>query len=161
MPSPTTTEHLFFPEFVGPQAWLRDVVFRILYAHTVHPWAQHVQLTLPADLGGQGLPIPRFEWRKHVRGRISEYVYLSRVSVKTYLPLAPPWKYPRFVSLHTFVAFTRVLGNVAFPAPTGRNVTMMQFRLGDIDSLPDELQPYYPLIDACPFFAKSWARWPI
>jgi hypothetical protein len=40
-------------------------------------------------------------------------------------------------------------GNVKFPPPRDIDVNMMPFVLGDIDSLPPELQHYWPLIKQC------------
>mmetsp|Transcript_12353 Transcript_12353/g.19483 ORF Transcript_12353/g.19483 Transcript_12353/m.19483 type:complete len:537 (-) Transcript_12353:61-1671(-) len=48
------------------------------------------------------------------------------------------------------------LGQVAlFPEPMGRSVNMMPFTLGDVDSLPDDLKCYYPLIERCPNEKRS------
>mmetsp|Transcript_7831 Transcript_7831/g.18867 ORF Transcript_7831/g.18867 Transcript_7831/m.18867 type:complete len:346 (-) Transcript_7831:2773-3810(-) len=47
------------------------------------------------------------------------------------------------------VAFMR-LGSIKFPAPNDRNVNMLPFILGRKDSLPEDLQCYYPLIAECP-----------
>lgn len=47
-------------------------------------------------------------------------------------------------------AFSRC-GNISFPLPSGVNVNMLPFIMGDKTSLPDELQKYYdPLIGQCP-----------
>ena len=37
-----------------------------------------------------------------------------------------------------------------FPPPTGINVNMMPFRLGDVSSLPEYLRTYWKLIQRCP-----------
>jgi hypothetical protein len=45
--------------------------------------------------------------------------------------------------------YLRKIGTVTFPKPMGININMMPFVNGMRDSLPDELQSYLPLIDAC------------
>jgi len=42
-----------------------------------------------------------------------------------------------------------------FPPPSGINVNMMPFRLGDVSSLPEYLLPFWKLIQACPVDASE------
>ena len=42
------------------------------------------------------------------------------------------------------------IGTVRFPPPSGINVNMMPIIMGSLASLPDELLPYAPLLEACP-----------
>ncbi|KAJ3414515.1 guanine nucleotide exchange protein for ADP-robosylation factor [Chytridiales sp. JEL 0842] len=46
---------------------------------------------------------------------------------------------------------------VEFPKPQDINVNMMPFIMGDVNSLPDNLKPYQPLIDQC--LAQTYAHW--
>ncbi|CAJ1934296.1 unnamed protein product [Cylindrotheca closterium] len=48
------------------------------------------------------------------------------------------------------VAFMR-LSSIEFPPPADRNVNMLPFIFGSQDSLPRDLQCYYPLVAKCPF----------
>lgn len=56
-----------------------------------------------------------------------------------------------------FVAFSRC-GQVEFPTPNNRGVNMLPFILGEISSLPANLQCYYAMIDACPFNREEGAE---
>jgi hypothetical protein len=49
-----------------------------------------------------------------------------------------------------FVAFSKC-GRVEFPEPMDRNVNMLPFIFGDMDSLPDNLKCYHDLIEKCPY----------
>mmetsp|Transcript_14784 Transcript_14784/g.43430 ORF Transcript_14784/g.43430 Transcript_14784/m.43430 type:complete len:427 (+) Transcript_14784:98-1378(+) len=51
-----------------------------------------------------------------------------------------------------------VCGQVSFPPPLGLNVNMMPFVIGSKASLPIELQPYAPMIAACPVPRDEWGR---
>lgn len=46
------------------------------------------------------------------------------------------------------VAFAHVQ-NVDFPEPKGRHVNMMPFVMGDVQTLPDNLRCYWPMIESC------------
>jgi len=50
------------------------------------------------------------------------------------------------------------VGPVTFPSPTGLNVNMMPFIMGDKCSLPPSLHCYLPLIDACQLHPKEMGR---
>lgn len=41
------------------------------------------------------------------------------------------------------------IGTVRFPKPTGINVNMMPFVMGNVDSISDELRPYWDMVEAC------------
>ena len=45
---------------------------------------------------------------------------------------------------------------VKFPEPNNRYCNMMPIILGDVDSIPEEFEPYLPLIAACPFAMEAW-----
>ncbi len=53
-----------------------------------------------------------------------------------------------------YVSYSRC-GQVQFPEPSDRNVNMMPFIFGDKESLPDNLQCYFPLIEQCPYMADE------
>ena len=48
-----------------------------------------------------------------------------------------------------YVAWTRC-GQLEFPPPNGRNVNMMPFIFGDVNSLPEDLKCYHECIMKCP-----------
>lgn len=56
-----------------------------------------------------------------------------------------------------FVAFARV-GNVEFPEPDDQNVNMMPLIFGHNDSLPDDLQCYFHLIEQCPYLSTCLGK---
>ena len=53
-----------------------------------------------------------------------------------------------------YVAFSRC-GEVEFPAPASRNVNMLPFVLGEKESLPENLQAYWNMIEACPYVTEE------
>jgi hypothetical protein len=50
---------------------------------------------------------------------------------------------------------TESVATVSFPAPQGLQVNMMPFIMGDAESLPESLQGYTPLIEACDIEAEQ------
>eukprot|EP00929_Paragymnodinium_shiwhaense_P073861 TRINITY_DN37743_c0_g1_i2.p1 TRINITY_DN37743_c0_g1~~TRINITY_DN37743_c0_g1_i2.p1 ORF type:complete len:314 (+),score=38.75 TRINITY_DN37743_c0_g1_i2:94-1035(+) len=58
-----------------------------------------------------------------------------------------PEMYPAHVDDQTMSYKSR--GTVKFPEPSDINVNMLPFRMGDMDSLPADLERYWPLIEAC------------
>lgn len=50
--------------------------------------------------------------------------------------------------MHQLRSFVR-LGRITFPKPTGININMMPFIIGDRTSIPQEYQVYYPLLEQC------------
>ena len=143
----------------SPMSLLRShesTVLRRIYSYLSHPYAKHVRLTLPADLVGNyhnnypiryvnGRRIKHFQrigsfgWGFH-EGQNERQSLTSTNDAKT-----------------GYVSFCKV-GNINFPEPSGRNVNMLPFILGDKGSLPDDLQCYYPLIDACPFYREDFGK---
>uniref|UniRef100_A0A7S4JTQ8 Uncharacterized protein n=1 Tax=Odontella aurita TaxID=265563 RepID=A0A7S4JTQ8_9STRA len=55
------------------------------------------------------------------------------------------------------VAFVQC-NRVEFPCPMDRNVNMLPFVLGDKESLPSHLQPYYDLISSCPLNSNEMGK---
>ena len=56
------------------------------------------------------------------------------------------------------VAFS-LIGTVdAWPKPTGRNVNMLPFVMGDKESLPEDLRPYYDLCEKCPLSQDEYGK---
>ena len=49
-------------------------------------------------------------------------------------------------------------GKVEFPEPQDRNVNMLPFILGQVDTLPEDLRPYYSLIARCPIPSTEKAK---
>lgn len=125
-----------------PLALLRgyeESVVRHIFSYLPNPYAQHVRMTIPADLigNGDGWGLMRFG---SARGSF------HADNLQRLLTTATPTNNP----MDGFVAFAKV-GQVLelFPKPTGRNVNMMPFLLGNRESLPDDLQCYHPLIESC------------
>lgn len=114
-----------------------------IFSYLPSPFAEHVTMTIPADV-----VVNLSGWRRERHGlggpRISSELTSSNRS---------------YTDGSGFVAFSSV-GQVLdlFPQPTGRNVNMMPFELGNKQSLPDDLQCYYPLIDACPFLHEEFGK---
>lgn len=125
---------------------LRDhetTLTREIYSYLATQWARHVKLTIPAALVGQCGQNTRIRFnhgrRNHNWGNRDILDSVSSTS-------------------HGFddgfVAFARC-GIVDFPEPAERNVNMMPFIFGNKESLPDDLQCYYPMIQQCPYMADD------
>eukprot|EP01094_Clydonella_sp_ATCC50884_P014017 TRINITY_DN2434_c0_g1_i2.p1 TRINITY_DN2434_c0_g1~~TRINITY_DN2434_c0_g1_i2.p1 ORF type:complete len:454 (+),score=113.35 TRINITY_DN2434_c0_g1_i2:200-1363(+) len=53
--------------------------------------------------------------------------------------------------LETKGVYASVVAQVDFPEPTGININMMPFKIGDPDTIPEQYRQYVPLIACCPF----------
>lgn len=160
----------------SPWTLLRNhesTLLRKIYLYLANPYANHVRLTVPADLvknsGTPSLPPPLFAFAQGVLPLpppITEYRAIRGAgafdeprapyheqSLISPIPSVPSTNEPQT----GYVAFARV-GHVTFPLPNNRNVNMMPFILGNKESLPQDLQCYYPLIDACPFCVEDFGK---
>ena len=141
-----------------PLALLRNyenTLVRHIFSYLPNAYAKHVTITIPADLVGNSGGWLMFFWRGRTERNDDFNPGFERRLVRDKSALTSS----RNSAMGGFVAFSKV-GQVQdlFPPPTGRNVNMMPFELGNMDSLPDELQCYYPLIDACPFFREEFGK---
>uniref|UniRef100_A0A7S3P7I3 Uncharacterized protein n=1 Tax=Amphora coffeiformis TaxID=265554 RepID=A0A7S3P7I3_9STRA len=116
---------------------------RHIYSYLSNPYANHVRLTIPADLIGNAYDTGKMVF---VRGRGT-----NRGHLRTLNQQEGPWTAPSSAPRTGYVSFGKV-NQVEFPPPNNRNVNMMPIILGHIDSLPADLQCYYPLLDACPYY---------
>eukprot|EP00980_Cylindrotheca_fusiformis_P007915 scaffold1696_cov166-Cylindrotheca_fusiformis.AAC.1 len=116
---------------------------REVYSYISNQWARHVKLTIPAALVGQ---CGEDTLLRFINGRQNE-MWQSREMLDSVPVVSDSFD-------NGFVAFSRC-GYVDFPEPAGRNVNMMPFIFGDKESLPDDLQCYYPLIQQCPYMTDD------
>jgi hypothetical protein len=126
-----------------------DALIRNIYAGVANEWAKHVKLTIPAPLVGNTVAgehtTMRFTHGRHPPGGANSYDVLSRLSSSSGASTGFE---------DGFVAFSKC-GQVEFPEPAGRNGNMMPFILGDKDSLPDDLECYYTLIENFPCMVED------
>jgi hypothetical protein len=109
-----------------------DTMLRDIGTCLRNKWASHIKLTIPAYLVGTSTSdfggLMHFnQGRRH--GRADRVIHEDESTTSRGFD-------------DGFVSFARV-GHVTFPPPTGRNVNMMPFIFGDIDSLPTDLQCYF------------------
>jgi hypothetical protein len=116
-----------------------------IYSYLSHPYANHVRLTLPADLVGNGYDTYKMIYAQGRGG--------DRGFQRTLMDRNDPWG-PSVAPRTGYVSFCKV-NQVEFPPSNNRNVNMMPFILGNIESLPEDLKCYYPMIDACPYFREE------
>mmetsp|Transcript_26977 Transcript_26977/g.45998 ORF Transcript_26977/g.45998 Transcript_26977/m.45998 type:complete len:397 (-) Transcript_26977:185-1375(-) len=127
----------------SPLSALREhegTIVRDAFSFIGSQWAAHVKQTVPAYLVGRSDFGGRMQFN---HGRIGNKNWSRRnidVNAET---TSSGFE-------DGFVAYARV-GEVEFPKPSNRNVNMMPFIFGDKDSLPDDLQCYFPLIEKCPY----------
>lgn len=131
------------------RAYESFLVQEIMGYLTCGPYAKHLRFSVPADLLGKaaGFGYPML----FVKGRGSFQKGTSRLldQHSTYDNSYEKGK----------VAFAKIRDvSDLFPDPAGIQVNMMPFVLGERSSLPDYLQPYYPLIDACPFYKEEFGN---
>ncbi|KAG7345043.1 hypothetical protein IV203_032574 [Nitzschia inconspicua] len=120
-----------------------------------HPYLDHVKLTIPAPLVGNGGGLLRF-----TNGRSGEMVMSKKHGYETYAYgtrdiLSKPLKSKG--QKDGFVAFSSC-GSVEFPPPMNRQINMMPIILGDINSLPIGLREYHDMIMACPFMKEELGK---
>eukprot|EP00977_Amphora_coffeiformis_P028079 scaffold34688_cov234-Amphora_coffeaeformis.AAC.8 len=104
---------------------------RHIYSYLSNPYANHVRLTIPADLIGNAYDTGKMVF---VRGRGT-----NRGHLRTLNQQEGPWTAPSSAPRTGYVSFGKV-NQVEFPPPNNRNVNMMPIILGHIDSLPADLQ---------------------
>ena len=110
----------------------------------VEDWKHNIVICPPAQ--NVGLAFPRNDWSDENKAKVEDY----DEGVHSYV-----WGNNSMNAIgqreedRPEIAFSLV-GTVSWPEPTGRNVNMLPFIMGDKDSLPDELRPYYELIKKCP-----------
>ena len=124
-------------------------IVRDICSYIRHEFAGHVKMTVPASLVGNICEVANqgpdlFHYAQFDEGRDWPYVK-EEVAATSH----------RFDD--GFVAFARV-GQVEFPAPADRNVNMLPFIFGDKESLPDNLQCYFPLIEQCPYLKDDLGK---
>jgi len=132
-----------------PLALLRahgGTLVREIMSMVFNPVAEHVRLTIPAALCGNGYG----NRMRFTHGRSKQNHNYSR---HDFLDGGIRSKGQK----DGFVAFSRC-GRVEFPTPNGRNVNMLPFILGDQNSLPSNLQCYFDSIEACPFVSEEVGR---
>ena len=125
-----------------PLALLRNhetTLLRRIFSYVSDEWARYVRLTIPAPLVGN----THYSRLKFVAGRSPSGWYQRELMDDDDVPTTS-------TGVDGFVSFSSC-GVVEFPEPTGRNVNMMPFVFGDKESLPDFLQCYHNLIEACPY----------
>jgi hypothetical protein len=132
----------------SPLALLRNFdtsLVRTIAQFLCNEWAKHIKFTIPAALiaGTREGGLVRYTY-----GRV-------RPNHRTRHSL-PPALRPKSVGFDNgYVAFSKC-GEVKFPEPTGRKVTMMPFVLGDRSSLPEDLKCYFDLvIEQCPYMKEE------
>jgi hypothetical protein len=127
-----------------------DTLIRKIYGYlSFSKFAKHVKLTVPAEKIGQGQSeYEMYDYDIDHRNSNRDKSVFHRQSLLRDLPEVSDGYHGGYV------AYAR-LGYVTFPEPTGRNVNMMPFALGDVNSLPDDLKCYYPLIEQCPNVRRS------
>lgn len=110
-----------------------DTIIRKIYSYFVAEYLSNVKLTLPAkSVGCIAYDNDRILVRCHNRGVDSSFLEETQD-----------------LSSGDYVSFVSC-GQINFPSPKDHNVNMMPFILGDIDSLPEDLQCYYECIQQCP-----------
>jgi hypothetical protein len=107
-------------------------------------WAAHVKHTVPAYLVGSADTGGRMQFN---HGRNGYENWPRRNLARSADTTSNGFD-------NGFVAYARV-GRVVFPEPADRNVNMMPFVFGDKESLPDDLQCYFPLIERCQYMQED------
>mmetsp|Transcript_2022 Transcript_2022/g.4911 ORF Transcript_2022/g.4911 Transcript_2022/m.4911 type:complete len:403 (+) Transcript_2022:263-1471(+) len=136
-----------------------------IMAYVGNPYLDHVRLTIPAPLIGAS----HYGLMKFTSGRAGHPDYLEEDSddenndYKQEENSNGGGDTTMNESNHNnnseqqqkgYVAFCKC-GNVTFPPPHHRNVNMLPFRLGNKASLPDNLQCYHDMIEACPYVREE------
>ncbi|KAL3944642.1 MAG: hypothetical protein SGBAC_001302 [Bacillariaceae sp.] len=122
----------------SPLTILREYETTVLceiQSYLTHKFANRVKLTLPSALVEQK--------DDDVLARLESLPNVSRSGSNGYDAGS--------------VAFMR-LCSITFPAPSDRNVNMLPFRFGRKESLPEDLQCYYPLIEKCPCNSDEYGK---
>mmetsp|Transcript_57431 Transcript_57431/g.69104 ORF Transcript_57431/g.69104 Transcript_57431/m.69104 type:complete len:405 (-) Transcript_57431:15-1229(-) len=119
-----------------------STIIRMLYSYIVPEWSNRVTLTLPAQC--VGYIGQHFTDNKTGLIRFSEGRPRSYEDGRTFSELQ------ELNPEQSIVSFAKC-GKVEFPEPNSMDVNMMPFIIGDIDSLPEKLKIYYPMIEACPY----------
>jgi len=122
-----------------------STLVRDIFSYISNQWAEHVKLTLPASLVGRTSDDSLMKFQTG-RSRENRNCF-NRTLLAKYSGKSNGFE-------NGFVSFAKC-GRVEFPEPANRNVNMMPFIFGDIKSLPDDLQCYFPLIEQCPYMADE------
>ena len=117
---------------------------RAIVSMVPQPHLDHVRLTVPAGLVGNGFGHRMIFTRGRRNNRSNRYFRTdsSKVSVES------------DAQKDGYVAFSRC-GEVQFPESELRNVNMLPFVLGQKESLPLSLQAYWSMIEACPYVKEE------
>lgn len=127
-----------------PLALLRDhedTLICDIFSFLSNPFLDHVRLTLPAGLVGNG----RGKRMRFTHGRRRPNGYKREFLEGPLLATE---------QRDGYVSFARC-GQVNFPEPNNRNVNMMPFILGQKESLPEDLRCYYEMIRSCPYVKEE------
>jgi len=123
-----------------------ESLLRLIYEMIVEAWKDSVIIAPPSFAVGRMFDVlgsndmEESTRDRDERGRDMMNVSFHRSSYSYLGPL---------VEDRPEIAFTRC-GFVDFPPPNNRNVNMMPFVMGDIHSLPEDLQCYFPILSRCP-----------
>ena len=144
-------------------AGFEDTLLRYIYDITMASWTDHVTSTLPAYSVGRIRPWDtRFDDEQPEESGVlfetadkdGQGRRLTHVVVHGHCQYA---EVGRLVVDRPQIAFSPC-GRLQFPTPHDINVNMLPFILGDKSSLPDELLPYYPLIEKCPVMEEEMGK---
>ena len=140
-----------------------DTLLRYIYEIIMTGWKDLVTSTLPAYSVGRMLYWDRdvddedadeSGWLFETAGKDGQGRRLMHVVVHDHRQYA---EVGRLVVDRPQIAFSPC-GRLQFPTPHDINVNMLPFILGDKSSLPDELLPYYPLIEKCPVMEEEMGK---
>jgi hypothetical protein len=124
-----------------------------IMAFVGNPYLNHVRLTIPSPFIGDTTP---FGMMRFTKGRDGENYHHREFLLERGIRHHVEKRMMKQQQLQQdgLVSFCKC-GHVEFPPPNDRDVNMMPFRLGDIDSLPDDLKCYYEMIEACPYVKEE------
>ena len=139
-----------------------DVV-KIIYEMIVETWREHIILTPPAHSVAEAVADCGWEDEDATE---EDYIHHNHAFVESSRFRQP--ERPRPIEYLTRlgileenrpqVAFS-LIGMIEFPPPKDQNVNMLPFIMGDEDSLPDELRPYYEtIVSKCPVMDEEYGK---
>ena len=128
-----------------------QTILPLIYQDLVDSWRQNIVWTPPAHNVGRA--IATCAWDEDADGKdYEEQNHTFVVGQRSVTRLG------RSEADRPEIAFSLV-GLVEFPTPTGRNVNMLPFVMGNKYSLPESLRPYYdPLIAMCPVTKDEYGK---
>jgi hypothetical protein len=122
-----------------------STILKRIYGMLVDTWKERIILTPPAHAVGRAVPTCIWDMEA-----------INHVFVGVFWPGIK--RLGRTEAARPEIAFS-LLGLVAFPKPTGRNVSVLPFIMGDEESLPEDLRPYYDsLIAKCPVADEEYGK---